>query len=232
MELKKVFLKLHNGEEQDFHVYTEVKEDGGVKAVYFKGFSNASLDKEFGAGIQISVADVVRWMADYRRSEYWCSPAFGTDLSSVPDETQGLIYEKEEGTFGVILPVVSEQYKSVLEGDNEGSVLAKLFSWNDGMTACNALAFLWAEGENPYTLLEACAKTGLKLLGTKYRSREERRYPEIFEYLGWCSWDAFEIRVDEKSLIQKCQEFSEKNIPVKWAIIDDMWAEIRDFYHM
>lgn len=232
MELKKAFLKLHNGEEQDFHVYTEVKEDGGVKAVYFKGFSNVSLDKEFGAGIQISVADVVRWMADYRRSEYWCSPAFGTDLSSVPDETQGLIYEKEEGTFGVILPVVSEQYKCVLEGDNEGSILAKLFSWNDGMTACNALAFLWAEGENPYTLLESCAKTGLKLLGTKYRSREERRYPEIFEYLGWCSWDAFEIRVDEESLIQKCQEFKEKNIPVKWAIIDDMWAEVRDFYHM
>ena len=232
IDFKKVFLKLDNGEEQDFHARVDVKEEAGVKAVFFEGASNVPLDREFGAGIQISVDGAVRWMADYRRSEYWCSPAFGTDFSDIPDDTQGLIYEKDTGMFGVILPVVSENYKCVLAGDQEGCILAKLFSWNDGMTTCNALAFLWAEGENPYDLLESCARVGLKLSGTNYCSRKERRYPELFEYLGWCSWDAFEIRVDEQGLIQKCRELRDKNIPVKWAIIDDMWAEVRDFYHV
>ena len=109
-------------------------------------------------------------------------------------------------------------------------MLAKLFSWYENLTACKALAVVWAEGEDPYALLEQCARVGLRLLGTGVRTRRERRYPELFEYLGWCSWDAFEIRVDEDSLLAKCQEFQDKGIPVKWAILDDMWAEVRDFY--
>ena len=36
--------------------------------------------------------------------------------------------------------------------------------------------------------------------------------------------------MDVKSLLAKCQEFQDKEIPVKWAIIDDMWAEVHDFY--
>ena len=39
-----------------------------------------------------------------------------------------------------------------------------------------------------------------------------------------------QIRVDHKGLVEKCQEFKTKNIPVKWAIIDDMWAHVTDFY--
>ena len=232
MNILNAYLKLKNGEQQDFNVTLIRKPVEGVEAVYIEGVSQKQLDSEFGAGIEIEINDAKSWMADYRYSEFWCSPAFGVDFSEMPDETQGLIYEKENGQYGVILPVVSEKYKCVLKGCEDGRVLAKLFSWYEGLADCKALAFLWAEGENPYDLLETCSRVGLTLLGTGYRTRKERRYPEIFEYLGWCSWDAFEIRVDEESLIKKCQEFKDKNIPVKWAMIDDMWAEVRDFYQM
>jgi len=201
-----------------------------VDAIYIDGISRYPIDAEFGAGIEIKLDDVTEWMANYRHTEYWCSPKFGTDLCDVPDETQAFIYKKTDGTYGVILPVVSEQYKCVLVGTEENTLLAKLFSWQEGMTTCKGLAFLHAEGMNPYSLIKSCSKAGMKLLNTGCRTREERRYPEIFEYLGWCSWDAFQIRVNEKDLLNKCQEFKDKDIPVKWAILDDMWAEVRDFY--
>ena len=232
MNISKAYLNLANGKRQENFIHLKKKQVEGVEAVYIEGISERLLDSEFGAGIEIEVGDIKSWMSDYRFTEFWCRPAFGTDISEVPDETQGLIYEKEDGTFGVILPVVSEQYKCVLTGDKEGKLIAKLFSWYEDLVSCKALAFLWAEGNNPYELLEKCTKVGLELLGTGYRTRKERRYPELFEYLGWCSWDAFEIRVDEDSLWQKCQEFKDKEIPVKWAIIDDMWAEVHDFYDM
>ena len=41
-----------------------------------------------------------------------------------------------------------------------------------------------------------------------------------------------EIRVCEEGLIEKCREFKEKNIPVKWGILDDMWAEVKEFQHL
>ena len=212
-----------------YQIKLDITQVDEVNAVWIDGISRYPLDPEFGAGIEIRIEDMDRWMADYRHTEYWCCPAFGSCLGDIPQETQGLLYQKKEGRFGVILPVVSEQYKCVLEG-REDTVLAKLFSWYEGMTTCKGLAFLWAEGPNPYDLLKKCSKVGMKLLNNGCRVRDERRYPELFEYLGWCSWDAFQIRVDEKSLIAKCEEFQAKKIPVKWAIIDDMWAEVRDFY--
>lgn len=232
MKLNRAYLNLITGETQDFHVRLSETVEDGIHAVYVNGFSNICLDAELGACIELSISDVKSWMADYRHSEYWCMPAFGTSLKEIPNETQGLVYKKEDENYGVILPVVSDQYKCVLEGLDSNSINAKLFSWYDNLVSCKALAFLWAEGENPFALLDMCARVGLKLLGTGYRTRTERRYPEIFEYLGWCSWDAFEIRVDEDSLLAKCQEFRDKKIPVKWAIIDDMWAEVRDFYNI
>ncbi len=229
-----VYLNRQNGKKQTRQVQLNEKLVDGIRAIYIDGFTNQCLDSEFGAGIEIELENVKSWMADYRHSEFWCRPHFGTALSEVPNETQGLVYEKQDGSFGVIFPVVSEQYKCVLSGavteDGKEIVLAKLFSWYEKLSTCKGLAFLLAEGEKPYELLEKCAEVGLKLLGTGYRTRKERRYPEIFDYLGWCSWDAFQIRVDEASLIAKCQEFKDKNIPIRWAIIDDMWAEIRDFY--
>ncbi len=238
MKITDAYLRNQTGEIQRTLVRTESRSYGEVTAVFIDGIvkndigkaDGKELDCEFGAGIDFELENSVRWMSDFRHSEFWCRPEFGTCPADIPDETQGLVWQKADGSFGVILPVVSEQYKCVLRGKNEKEVTAKLFSWYDHLTCCRALAFLCAEGTNPQALFEKCAKAGLELLGTGYRIRKERRYPEIFEYLGWCSWDAMEIRVNEEDLLRKCEEFREKQIPVKWSMIDDMWAEVHDFY--
>ena len=224
------YLNLKNGEKQEFHVQTRIEQYGNVNAVYVKGFSRHEFNAEFGVGIEFSIENVDSYMADYRHSEYWCRPEFGKSLSDIPDETQGLVYKKSDGLFGVILPVVSRQYKCVLRGIPDNKIVARLFSWYEHLNYCDCLAFVCSEGESPYELLEECTKTALKLLENGCRTREERRYPEIFEYLGWCSWDAMAICVNEEDLLRKCREFNDKKIPVKWAILDDMWAEVHSFY--
>ncbi len=169
------------------------------------------------------------FVAVHMHSEYWSRPTFGTDLCTVPDRTQGLIIKKKDGDYAVLLPIVSENYKCDLRGDTDG-LCAVLFSWYDKLQDCKAPAFAYAEGADPYILLYACAEAGLTALGRGGVPRVKRRYPEIFEYLGWCSWDAMQIRVSEAGLLEKCREFKEKNIPVRWAILDDMWAEVRTFW--
>ena len=115
MKTEKAFLQLSNGDRQESQIeVTEIVEEG-VHAVFIDGLSSHTLDAEFGAGIELRVDSMKSWMADYRHTEYWCYPAFGTDFSNVPEETQGLIYEKADGSFGVILPVVSDQYKFLPE---------------------------------------------------------------------------------------------------------------------
>ncbi len=232
MKIVKSYLKLSDGDIQEFNVHVSQTENDGVACVHFKGFTKRCLYADFGAGIDFEIPDAEKWMADYRYSEFWCRPAFGESFSDVPDETQALVYSKKDGNFGVVFPIVSDKYKCVLKGGDDGKLTARLFSLCSDLKSCDAPALVYAEGKNPYALLENCVKAALKLLGTGVRHRSERRYPEIFEYLGWCSWDAMEIRVNHDELVKKCEEFRDKNIPIKWCIIDDMWAHITDFYDM
>lgn len=227
------FIRMITGETDTVGALCDIKEDDGITAVYAYGaVKQAPLDPDFGMGIYIDVGgDIESVVPDYRRCEFWCMPSFGKDFTDVPDETQALIYKKTNGTFGVILPVVDKEFKCVLKTEN-GRLCARIFSWYDKSLRCDTLAFMHAEGNDVSELTEKCTKMALKLLNSGVRHRTERRYPEIFDYLGWCSWDAMEIRVCEEGLIEKCREFKEKNIPVKWGILDDMWAEVKEFQHL
>lgn len=169
-------------------------------------------------------------MANYRCDEFWCKPSFPENLMDIPDETQLLIIETEEDGFVVIVPVVNDRYKNVIIGKEESTFTVRAFSWYDGLYDINGLSFVYAVGDDPYTLVENCVKEALKILNNGTRHRSERRYPKVLEYLGWCTWDSMQIRVSQEGILKKCEEFKQKQIPVKWAMIDDMWAEIREFY--
>ncbi|MBR4960532.1 MAG: hypothetical protein IKY52_06525 [Clostridia bacterium] len=202
---------------------------GGLTAVFADTEAEAALDPDLGASIAIDDSEWEQFMADDRYCEFWCRPAFGTKGSQIPGEGQYLLVKLKNGLWRVYVPVVSEDYKCVIRGTEEGAA-AVLFSWYAGKCDCRGLAFVTGDGEDPYQLTEDCVKAALKLLNNGCRHRTERRYPEVFEYLGWCSWDAMPAdNVNEVGVLQKCREFRDKQIPVRWAILDDMWAQIRHF---
>ncbi len=208
----------------------EYGEKDGFTSVYVKAdakekFFNAKL----GAAIKIEEpANMARYLSVHRPSEYWCSPLFSDNLKEVPHDTQLLLMENKDGTYTVILPVCGDKYTCVLEGDETG-LYAKVISWYSKLSTIDTLAFVYGSGENPYTLMHDLMKYAVECLGNYIVLREDRPYPEVFEYLGWCTWDAFQIKVSEKNVVRKCQEFNEKNIPIKWAIFDDMWGDVRSF---
>lgn len=216
--------------ENDRVSYT-IEKYGRVEVVRAYALSRGLLDADNAVGLRVGAPEgLVRWMSDWRYCEFWCMPGFGEKFADVPPETQLLLYQKRDGSYGVLLPIVGDDYKCVLLGA-EGSpdaVEARLFAWKPTHRCCSP-AFAWAEGPDPYALVRLCAEAGAAATGRRSLLRDERRYPELFEYLGWCSWDSMEIEVNEQGLLEKCEEFREKKIPVRWAILDDMWADIRAF---
>lgn len=202
---------------------------GGLTAVFADTVAPAPLNADWGASIAIDDGDWDSFMSDDRYSEFWCRPAFGKKGSEIPMEGQYLLIKLQNGLWRVYVPVVSEDYKCVIRGTETGAVAA-LWSWFEGKNDCRGLAFVTGDGEDPYALTENCVKAALAILNNGCRHRTERRYPEVFEYLGWCSWDAMPAdNVSEAGVLQKCKEFRDKEIPVRWAILDDMWAQIRHF---
>ncbi len=199
-------------------VYSDVSEDDFLN-------ENAAVRYDFKTNFED-----YKFTAVYRHSEFWCRPSFGDDFTFVPDETQTLIVKLCDEQYLVVYPVVNEVYRTVLcQGEQKGVFGARVFSQVSTLKECRGLNVVYKFGSDPYSLVHDCIEAALQELGNNVLMRKDRVYPELFEYLGWCSWDALQIRVSESGLLEKCKEFKEKNIPVRWAIIDDMWGDVPEF---
>lgn len=165
------------------------------------------------------------YVAIEKHSPFWCRPFFGRDLHDIPAWTQALLLRRGE-RYRYILPVCADTWKTVIRGGQDGMEF-RISADCAGVTDCvRQLAWVEAEGTDPLKLAHDCAEAAAALLGNGLKLRSERKYPEVLEYLGWCSWDAFQIRVSEAGLLEKAREFRDKRVPVQFAIIDDMWADV------
>ena len=48
--------------------------------------------------------------------------------------------------------------------------------------------------------------------------RMKKKYPEIFEYLGWCSWEAYHREVSEELILETIKDYSSSGLPVKYIL--------------
>lgn len=55
--------------------------------------------------------------------------------------------------------------------------------------------------------------------------RKDKKLPEMFEYLGWCSWDSCRNDVTEEKILAKAKDFCDNEIPVRWFLVDDGWYQ-------
>jgi hypothetical protein len=79
-----------------------------------------------GVETEITVTAKIKGvMANHRISEFWCGPYFAKDLASLPDDTQLLMIELDDGSFICVVPVVNNTYKSVIVGKDENTFNSK-----------------------------------------------------------------------------------------------------------
>ncbi len=198
--------------------------DGGY-VCYVTAHADAGFDGDESLILRPDISDTSDYLSIVNHSPYWCRPAWGTSLSELHKRTQELLI-RDGDTFRCYLPLCADTFKTLLRGGEEGMEFF-LYSNCSGMTDCSDQpAFICMEGADPLALLHKIAKKAADVLGNGLQMRSEKQMAEVFEYLGWCSWDALQIRVSHKGLMEKVEEFVTKGVPVQFAIIDDMWADI------
>ncbi len=187
--------------------------------------SGDTLHDTEGLTIRFKQADVP-YVAYYMRCYYWCRPAFGTALGEIPAFTQALLF-REGNTWRVLWSLCGDVCNCTLNGGEQG-LEARVASYSEGVSAFDEMpALLHFSGRDPHALLKKTAEAAEKLLGGRVKTIYQKPFPELFEYLGWCSWDAMRVHISEEKLMVKANEFKEKNIPVRWCILDDMWAHVK-----
>ncbi len=63
------------------------------------------------------------------------------------------------------------------------------------------------------------------MLGLETTFRKNKELPGFFNYLGWCSWNAFYKDITEDKVKAKLAEFKAKKVPLKWIVLDDGWQK-------
>ncbi len=193
-------------------------------AYYVSISGDSVLSAEDTATLVPDITDTDRYMAINHHSTYWCRPFWGKSLCELPVRIQELVIE-ENGLYRVFLPVCASVIKTLIRGSEGGMEIYVTTNKNSLCEIPEQLSFVVMEGKSASEAMKAAAHIAAELLGNGLKMRDERPCPEVFDYLGWCSWDAFQIRVNHKGLLDKAKEFKEKNVPVHYAIIDDMWAD-------
>ena len=185
--------------------------------------SEGSLKSDEGVTCLFDELPQGRYLCDYMDSNYWSAPFFGKDYTKVPGKTQAILIEDEDG-YLCILPLVGERYRTYLTGSEKG-LKSITYADCDGLQECRDPLFIYGYGKDLYALLKDVFAYASQTLGGKFLLREDRVYPKSLETLGWCTWDAMHIHVSQQGVWEKCAEFQRKGVPVKWMILDDMWAD-------
>ncbi|RAP77624.1 hypothetical protein DL346_03885 [Paenibacillus montanisoli] len=183
------------------------------------------------AGIRLSVGEpagaLEGVLAHYNGYKWWWTrPYFAKSTSALPEKTQALLW-KADGRYTQLFPQCSNVFKTTLRGNGEGFefVVSPL---HQGFRTGRELLFVAHRGENPYAVVEKAAEAVFAARREPIRLRESKRYPEVFEYLGWCTWDAFYHDVSQQGIEEKADELKAKQVPVKWVMIDDGWSPVRE----
>ena len=163
--------------------------------------------------------------AMYLFNPWWTRPAFVDSCAEIPDRTQ-IAFFRFADRAACCIPMAGDRFKTVLCGGTEDTMCLEMTAYKGGMSRIEEPIFLWSEAG---TVHEAIHKAFEKLSrDRKILLRDQRRIPQMFRYLGWCSWDAFGTEVSQDGIRQKAAELMEKNVPVRWMLIDDGWMDSRE----
>jgi len=201
------------------HTSTEYIENCSIQGAFLT-FDRETILNGKASGLHIT--GLKRWLSLYRSYVYWVVPAFGQTEAQIPQETQYLLWEREDGRYGIMLPIIDGDMRASLAGNEQGVsvVIDGALKGEEPEQAC--LLFV-ASGDNPYELARNAVAAVQNKLGT-FKLREEKDSPKFADYLGWCTWDAFYGSVDEEKVIMGLESFKKGGIPLGFMILDDgLW---------
>ncbi|KAH7545458.1 hypothetical protein FEM48_Zijuj01G0096000 [Ziziphus jujuba var. spinosa] len=186
----------------------------------------------------------LRFMCVFRFKLWWMTQRMGTCGKDIPFETQFLIVESqsesggshsdeggrvgvdESSVYTVFLPILEGDFRAVLQGNEHDELEICLESGDPAVDEFGGshLVFVGA-GSNPFDVITNAVKTVEKHLQT-FSHRERKKMPDMVNWFGWCTWDAFYTDVTSEGVKQGLESLEKGGIPPKFVIIDDGWQSV------
>lgn len=174
----------------------------------------------------------VRFLALFRFKLWWMAQRMGSKGSEIPLETQFLLLESDGGdetnqeSYVVFLPLIEGPFRACLQGNENDDVELCLESGDtETVSSVFTHSVYVGTGTDPYTTISD-AILAVKFHLKNFRQRHEKKLPEIVDFFGWCTWDAFYQKVTQEGVESGIKSLAGGGAPVKFVIIDDGWQSI------
>lgn len=163
----------------------------------------------------------------YYRGHWW--PYAGNrvqgNIISKPEGEEGgvfLLLELKDGGYLAVLPLCGEKAYSWFCPEN-GAFYLKMGTHGKTAIKGNIPLVSWAKAASPY---EACSKAWTQASKSEQingwmKLREEKEYPEMFNYLGWCSWEGYHKGITSDKMVAEFKGLQASTVPIRYFLVDD-----------
>nr|XP_043640248.1 probable galactinol--sucrose galactosyltransferase 1 isoform X2 [Erigeron canadensis] len=175
----------------------------------------------------------LRFMCVFRFKLWWMIQRMGTFAHDIPTETQFLLVETThdddaDGSplYTVFLPILEGDFRAALQGNSNNELEICLESGDPDVKDFQGTHLVFvAAGSDPFDVINNAVKSVETHLQT-FSHRERKKMPDMLNWFGWCTWDAFYTDVTSEGVKQGLESFEKGGISPKFVIIDDGWQSV------
>lgn len=163
----------------------------------------------------------------YGSVKAWTYPYQIKNIDSLKHNDNQFFYWKyTDSLYAAIMPLGGKGYMATIGTDSNQYFGAKAKSLVANFDSKNIPLMAIAFDKNPYKLFEKIYDHGLSFIDRTASLRKNKKYPQLFENLMWCTWNSFMHDVDEKRIINGLESFKTNGFSIPILLIDDGWSQV------
>lgn len=158
-------------------------------------------------------------------------PVWGTSAADIPEETQFMLTELQDGTYAALLPLLdSGRFRATLQPmagtpSSSKDLGLRVESGASDVTSVTFSSALYiTAGLDPYAVISQGVAAAAALSGPA-KPRASKAVPPSLDVFGWCTWDAFYSRVSASGLMDGLGSLRTGGVPPRLLIVDDGWQQ-------
>ncbi|KAL9273204.1 Galactinol--sucrose galactosyltransferase-like protein [Drosera capensis] len=179
--------------------------------------------------VSIGKLEGIRFMSIFRFKVWWTTHWTGITGLDLEHETQLLVLENDpviSRPYVLILPIVEGPFRASLQPGPDHQVDVCVESGSTQVVGSSFRAVLYVDsGDDPFDLVRDAMKAVRVHLGT-FRLLDEKDPPRVVDKFGWCTWDAFYLKVHPQGVWEGVEGLASGGCPPGFVLIDDGWQSI------
>ncbi|GEC72596.1 Raffinose synthase or seed imbibition protein Sip1 [Flavobacterium flevense] len=133
------------------------------------------------------------------------------------------LFKLKNDEFLLLQGVTSPKAMSYFVIADDGKLSINLATFGIDAVSGDIPLITYARGKNVYDVFQKAWKNAIYTEALKGRTamRYEKEYPEIFKYLGWCSWEQYHTKVSSDLMVDAMQKIEKSPLPIRWVLLDN-----------